>query len=202
MSIQENHIKKSVSLYYWLMGKEFHVALKAYEFAKKIHSGLRKDGETPEFAHQVWIAQYARTLRIPDEDMESVIASALLHDTIEDDSSVSVGSLSSVVGPTIASYTMTLSKKYYEGGYKVGKYFPEYVSKLSENPIVATVKGIDRLHNLSTMQGVFSEEKIESYKKETREYYVPMLKNARKHFTKYEAVFENIKLNIMDKIGE
>ena len=57
-----NFEKAEVSLRYWLIGRGYIQALKAMEFGKRYHKGLRKDGVTPEFHHQISIAQYVRTL--------------------------------------------------------------------------------------------------------------------------------------------
>ena len=53
--------KLLVSLRYWLLGREFYTALKAPRYAADYHTGLRKDGVTPEFEHQ---------LRIVSEDYD------------------------------------------------------------------------------------------------------------------------------------
>lgn len=47
-----------IAMRYWLIGvskndKQYEPALEALEYAKHIHIGLRKDGKTPEFQHQI-----------------------------------------------------------------------------------------------------------------------------------------------------
>lgn len=48
---------------------------------------MRKDGITPELDHQVSIALFARTLPIPESEIEKLIVVILLHDVREDYSS-------------------------------------------------------------------------------------------------------------------
>jgi excinuclease ABC subunit A len=58
--------KRLIALRYTLLGKGYTRSIKALEFARKIHCGTRKDGITPEFQHQVEIALYLTTLKIPE----------------------------------------------------------------------------------------------------------------------------------------
>ena len=75
--------KLKLSLRYWLHGKEYFTALKAMDLANFYHDGMRKDGKTPEFHHQVSIAAYIRTL--PNLlKPEATITAAFLHDLVED----------------------------------------------------------------------------------------------------------------------
>ena len=75
--------KLSIALKYYLVGKKYDTALRAMTFAKNYHTGMRKDGITPEIQHQIEIALYITTLKnIRDE--QNVIAVALLHDVMED----------------------------------------------------------------------------------------------------------------------
>lgn len=85
----KQHEKLKIALRYWLLGAshnspEFLICVDALEFASSFHTGKRKDGVTPEFLHQITIANYLRTL-IPSLDYPSeTIAVALLHDVAED----------------------------------------------------------------------------------------------------------------------
>jgi (p)ppGpp synthase/HD superfamily hydrolase len=75
--------KLHISLRYWILGRGYNVAARAMDFAEKHHTGTRKDGVTPEFAHQVAIAHYIRTL--PDLVYpEETLATIFLHDVVED----------------------------------------------------------------------------------------------------------------------
>jgi (p)ppGpp synthase/HD superfamily hydrolase len=62
------------------------------------------------------------------------------------------------------------------------------------------VKGVDRLNNISTMTGVFKPTKQRSYVGETKEWHLPMLKEARRKYPQYNAAFENIKYAIKSRI--
>lgn len=179
--------KYLISMRYWLLGKGYHKAVSAMEFASKYHTGMRKDGETPEFHHQVSIAHYLRTL--PDlRNQEDVLAAAFLHDTVED-YEVSLTDIDSRFGYDVKKAVELLSKVV--KGYK--KSPEEYFQRMIESPIASIVKGGDRVHNSQTMHGCFSHEKQLKYITETREFILPMLKESRRKYPDQELAYENIK---------
>lgn len=187
--------KTRIALYYFLLGKGWSKEAEIMDWAENIHSGVRKDGVTPEFAHQIWIANYLRTLPLNDDMMRLCIAIAFLHDTAED-FNYNPAEFSVYWGGEIAEGAKRLTKKWR------GVTMPEdtYFFGIGETAQSALVKGVDRLHNLSTMVGVFKLEKMVAYIEETKQYHLPMLKAARKRFPQYEAAFENIKQSLLSRI--
>lgn len=183
---------------YWMLGQDMHLALSAMEFAKKYHTGVRKDGETPEFAHQLGVALLIRTLPRIDK-LEEVIATAFLHDVVED-YNISIDEIRMKLGDEVAYAVKRLSKKI--DGLK--RTTTDYYQEIAECPIASIVKGSDRINNTASMQGVFDKDKQLSYIKETRDYIIPMLKSARRKFSVQEAAYENIKytLNILNSTIE
>lgn len=130
--------KYRISLRYWMLGKNYHRAVLAMEFASKYHTGVRKDGVTPEFHHQISIAHYLRTL--PDlRCQENVLAAAFLHDTVED-YEVSLTDIESRFGKDVRRAVKKLSKIIKD--YK--KSPEEYYQSMVECPIASIVKGGDR----------------------------------------------------------
>ena len=81
--------KLFISLRYYLIAmaktdKSYIPALNMLEFAKDVHVGVRKDGETPEFQHQLEIAHFIRTLSDNLRNPALVIGLCLGHDILED----------------------------------------------------------------------------------------------------------------------
>jgi (p)ppGpp synthase/HD superfamily hydrolase len=178
--------KLFVSLKYFLYGRNYFLALKALEFARKYHQGVRKDGVTKEFQHQLEIALYCTTLSaLPDE--EKVLATALLHDVVED-YNVPREEIKLLFGEQIEEAVWILTKEF-KG---VKKSYDSYFNDISNNPIAAIVKGADRIHNVQTMLGVFSKEKQERYLEEVETYFLPMIKQAKYNFPEHSAAFFNI----------
>lgn len=177
--------KLKLSLRYWLHGKEYFTALKAMDLAASYHKGMRKDGKTPEFHHQVSIAAYIRTL--PNLlKREETIAAAFLHDLVED-YSFSLIELENRFGPVITKSVKLLTKDT-EGYYDI------YFDGIGSNDIASIVKGADRMHNFQSMVGVFTKEKQLDYINECEQLIMPMLKDARRLFPEQETAYENIKL--------
>jgi guanosine-3',5'-bis(diphosphate) 3'-pyrophosphohydrolase len=157
-----------------------------------LHTGLRKDGITPSFHHQISIANYITTLPLDSVAMEKAVTLAFLHDTPED-KGVSYEEIQSMFGSEIANGAILLAKKY--RGHDIPK--EKYFTDLATDAMVALVKGADRMNNLSTMHGVFTDEKQGKYVDETLECHLPMLKNARRNFPEYHMAFENVKIGII-----
>jgi (p)ppGpp synthase/HD superfamily hydrolase len=171
----------------WLLGRKYYKSVEALEFASDFHVGIRKDGVTPEFHHQISIAHYIRTLynlRFP----EDVLTSAFLHDVVED-YDVSPDEIEARFGYNVREAVTLLSKKY--RGDK--KPVEEYYRAMRTNAIASIVKGADRIHNFQTMHSVFTCTKQMKYIEECEEHILPMLKEARRNFPDQELAYENIK---------
>lgn len=206
--------KRLIALRYWLIGKGYHLALEALDFASLYHTGTRKDGVTPELDHQVSIALYARTLRIPESEMEKLLVVILLHDVREDYSCadqvpvglapVSEALIVQKFGSDVSRDIELLSKV--TNGVKKAPSI--YFAQIAESWRACLVKLLDRLHNLSTMQGAFSQQKQVEYVGEARRDILPLARHARRAFSRYESAFENVKLGIglqialLDKLNE
>lgn len=177
------------------MGKEYLTGIRALEFARLFHQGLRKDGCTPEFAHQLSIARYVKTLHNSLMFPEETMACVFLHDTPED-ADVGFEELEQRFGQRVAEATRLVTKKF--RGEKIPK--ETYFSQMAQCPIASVVKGADRMHNLQTMQPAFSLTKQRHYCEETESFILPMLKRARRNIPEQEAVYENIKLSLENQI--
>lgn len=184
--------KMRIAMRYWLHGKGYHNAVRAMEFASRYHIGIRKDGQTPEFHHQVSIASYLRTL--PNiKFQEEVLATSFLHDIIED-YDISVKDIETSFGLTVLRAVQLLSKD--KDNYNAQAYY----SLISKCPIASIVKGGDRVHNIQTMIDVFSDEKKTQYMDECETFILPMLKDAKRRFPEQEPAYENIKLVLLSQI--
>lgn len=182
--------KLDIALKYYLHGARYFTALKAYHYAKKHHSGFRKDLVTPEFQHQIEICLFVTTLKnVPNE--EEAITIAILHDVLEDNGYITLEEFIKEFGADMAFKVGLISKEI--EGVKTYNAAPEYFGRMANEPIVALVKGCDRIHNLQTMGGVFSKEKQAQYVEETREFFLPMLKTAENQDPELHMAFANIR---------
>lgn len=180
---------------------------KALNLLYQHHNGLRKDGVTPEWFHQLSILMYLMTMENSFRDYKYALGpgswegtttyghfpthlyvSALLHD-LHEDYGYPIERLKDGFGTHVAGSVERLSKK----GPGFAKTLPDYYKSMETDPIASIVKGADRIHNVQTMPGVFKTEKMRAYLAETEEYVLPMLKSARKNFPDLRPVYENIK---------
>ena len=189
-----DYAKSRIAMRYWLLGKGWHVAVDAFELAQRRHTGTRKDGTTPEFAHQVQIAHYVRPfcecLLFPEE----TIAAAFLHD-VREDHGLSDEEIRGQFDSPIADAVAAMTKEYRGERFGTEAVF----ARIAADPIASVVKGADRIHNQHTCHGVFGPEKVLSYLAETEEHVLPMLKAARATFSEQEPVYENLKFVLLSQ---
>jgi (p)ppGpp synthase/HD superfamily hydrolase len=188
--------KQRVALRYWLLGAGHDRAYRALHYAATFHTGLRKDKQTPEFAHQVWIASHLRTLPVPAAEMDVLIASALLHDTPED-ADVGFPEINRLFGPEVSETVRLLTKMH--RGVRIPD--EHYYQALSESARAMTIKGVDRLHNITSMVGVFTQAKQVAYMEEVDRLILPALHRARQAAPEWEPALQNISVNLKDRLA-
>lgn len=192
------HKKLRAAIRYFLAGKEWHIALKAMNYAEHYHTGTRKDGVTPEFDHQIRIAHFVRTL--PDLMYpQETLATVFLHD-VEEDYDIPPGEVGTLFGKQIAFSTRAVTKPSFNNKELAEQYLDVYFAGIGNDPIASIVKGGDRVHNLQSMIGTFDLEKQKSYIAEVKTHFLPMLKRARRLFPEQEAAYENIKHMLVSQI--
>jgi (p)ppGpp synthase/HD superfamily hydrolase len=147
--ILENYIKSKTALRYWLLGRNYIKAVEAMDYALKYHKGFRKDKITPEFQHQVYIANFVRVYEPLLVYPEETFITIFLHDVMED-YNVSVEEISNIFGPIVSESVYKVSK-IYKGSKKEPIFYFNEISKCS---IASVVKGADRVHNINSMLGV------------------------------------------------
>ena len=176
---------------YWTLGKaeedkNYFDILKALNIAEKYHTGQRKDG-TPELIHQYSIVSYLRTIHKSLINPVDVFIVAILHDTYEDYPESEQELRDSF--PDLFNHFVRVSK--IRDGQKIP--YEQYFGEMEKCDVCSIVKLTDRIHNISTMIGVFSEEKQNKYLEEVDTYFFPMLKTAKRLFPEQENAYENLK---------
>jgi (p)ppGpp synthase/HD superfamily hydrolase len=183
-----NYAKQRAALRYWLLGADYTLASEALEFAERFHTGVRKDGVTPEFAHQVAICSYVRTLRGHLRYPQETLAACLLHD-VREDYDVPDRVIRGEFGDLVANGVDAMTKVF--KGVKRDPH--EVFAAIGSDPVASVVKPADRIHNLQSMVGVFTPAKMRAYISETEEFFLPMLRHSRRLFVDQEPVYENAK---------
>ena len=156
-------------------GARMPETLKALSFARAKHEGqMRKSGE-PYFVHPLTMACDALSIGIRDDD---VIAAILLHDVVED-CGVTLQELP--VSGSVKHSVDLVTFSVMDGETKESAKTRYYNMILTDRAATLT-KLVDRCHNVSSMAGVFTKERLKAYIEETREYVLPLLRKAK---TKY-----------------
>jgi (p)ppGpp synthase/HD superfamily hydrolase len=185
----EQHKKEVAVMRSWLIAKGYHKAAAALEFARKFHDGIRKDGISPEFSHQMFIANYLRTILPGVTYPEETLATAFLHDVCED-ANIGFDEIEKKFGSKVAESVKLLTKKH--RGAKIP--YETYFANMAEDPIASLVKAADRAHNIFSMAAArWSIEKQAAYLEEVDKWFLPMVKAARRSFTEQEQAYHNVK---------
>ena len=166
------------------------------EFAKKKHEGqFRADGVTPYINHPIMVAEIVRKYK-PSKNIDSIVAAALLHDTLED-TYTSYRELVDKFGEMVASMVMEVTSASYMA-HMVGKgeYLAKKMHAMSEYALV--IKLADRLANIIDSKSLSNErrEKIKDdtivildYLEKNRRLTVPeqnIIKEIKKHLNEFE----------------
>lgn len=167
-----DHEKMYTYIKGYASGAQMEQTLRSLSFARAKHEGqLRKDG-APYIIHPLTMACNALSMGIRDD---AVIATILLHDVCED-CGVALSELpvNAEVRRAVGLMTFTVMEGEIKENAKV-----RYYNMMLESRPATLCKLIDRCHNVSSMAGTFSEEKLIAYIEETRRFVLPLLRKAK-----------------------
>ena len=151
--------------------------LAALTMARERHAGQVRKGiaEVPYVTHPLTLACHALAMGLTEDD---VLATALLHDVVEDtgakpeDLPVSERVREAVC---LVSYNTCLKAGEDTNPEKKNEIKPKYYEGIRKNPLAALVKCIDRCNNLSCMADGFTKTKMRNYVMQTEQYVMPLL---------------------------
>ena len=161
---------------------DLSVLEQAYVVAERAHRGqLRKSGD-PYITHPVAVATILAELGMS----ASVLAAALLHDTVED-TAYSLDQLRHDFGPEVAMLVDGVTKldKVQYGDAAQAETVRKMVVAMSHDIRVLVIKLADRLHNARTWKFV-SSESAERKARETLEIYAPLAHRLGMNTIKWE----------------
>lgn len=145
----------------------------AYALAEKAHGPQRRENGDPYFSHPVAVADILAGYKL---DVAS-IATALLHDVVED-TSYKLQEIESRFGKEIAGLVDGVTKltrlELQSDRTKQAENFRKLVLAMSRDIRVLLVKLADRLHNMRTLHFVRDPERRKRTARETMEIYAPL----------------------------
>ncbi len=145
---------------------------KCYEFAEKMHAGVKRSSGEPYIIHPLNVAATLIKLKM---DLDSIMA-GLLHDTVED-CDVSPEEIAKMFGQSVAQIVVGCTKiskiKFKTKEESQAENFRKMVVAMAQDLRVIIVKLSDRMHNMRTLQ-YMTKEKQQSKAQETLDIYVPL----------------------------
>ena len=187
-----NHEKMFTYIRGFASGAKLENTEAALIFAREKHLGQKRKSGEPYITHPLTMACYAMSLGIRNDE---VLSACLLHDVVEDcDVTLDLLPVSNNIKRSV--YLLTFVK---EGDEKTAKSI--YYTRILSDRTATIVKLIDRYHNVSTLGGVFTKEKIFEYIEETKEFVLPMLEQATLKYPNDSNLFFILKYNIVSMIN-
>jgi GTP diphosphokinase / guanosine-3',5'-bis(diphosphate) 3'-diphosphatase len=146
---------------------------RAYVFSMKAHgSQLRASGD-PYFSHPIEVAGILTDLRLDDE----TIATAILHDTIED-TVATPDQIERLFGGNVARLVDGVTKlsriEAQTESERAAENFRKFLLAMSDDIRVLLVKLADRLHNMRTLHHIANPDKRRRIARETMDIYAPL----------------------------
>ncbi len=146
---------------------------RAYVFSMKAHgSQLRASGD-PYFSHPIEVAGILTDLKLDDE----TIATAILHDTIEDTVATPADILR-LFGNNVARLVDGVTKlsriEAQSESERAAENLRRFVLAMSDDIRVLLVKLADRLHNMRTLKHLKNPDKRRRIARETMDIYAPL----------------------------
>src|ERR1700674_751644 len=145
---------------------------RAYVYAMKAHGNQKRASGAPYFSHPLEVAAILAEMRLDD----ATIATALLHDTIED-TDTTRGEIDALFGREIGTLVDGLTKikklDLVTKKAEQAENFRKLLLAISSDIRVLLVKLADRLHNMRTLEHV-REDARSRISQETLDIYAPL----------------------------
>ena len=145
---------------------------RAYVYAMRAHGNQRRASGDPYFSHPLEVAAILTELKLDD----ATIATALLHDVIEDTEATKT-EIDQLFGPEIAALVDGLTKikrlDLVSKRAEQAENFRKLLVAISTDIRVLLVKLADRLHNMRTLEHMKPEAR-QRISEETRDIYAPL----------------------------
>jgi GTP pyrophosphokinase len=145
---------------------------RAYVYAMRAHSNQTRASGDPYFSHPLEVAAILTDLKLDD----ATIATALLHDVIED-TDATRAEIDLMFGPEIGALVEGLTKikklDFVSKKAEQAEHFRKLLVAISSDIRVLLVKLADRLHNMRTLEHMTPERRRRA-SEETLDIYAPL----------------------------
>ncbi len=146
---------------------------RAYVFSLHAHGSQKRASGDPYFSHPIEVAGILTDLHLDDE----TIATAILHDTIEDTVATPEEILARF-GPNVARLVDGVTKlskiEAQTESERAAENLRKFLLAMSDDIRVLLVKLADRLHNMRTLHHISNADKRRRIARETMDIYAPL----------------------------
>ena len=146
---------------------------RAYVFSMHAHGSQKRASGDPYFSHPIEVAGILTDLHLDDE----TIATAILHDTIEDTVATPEEILAKF-GPNVARLVDGVTKlsriEAQTESERAAENLRKFLLAMSDDIRVLLVKLADRLHNMRTLHHIANPDKRRRIARETMDIYAPL----------------------------
>ncbi|RYD67406.1 MAG: bifunctional (p)ppGpp synthetase/guanosine-3',5'-bis(diphosphate) 3'-pyrophosphohydrolase, partial [Sphingomonadales bacterium] len=146
---------------------------RAYVFSMHAHGSQKRANGDPYFSHPIEVAGILTDLHLDDE----TIATAILHDTIEDTVATPEEILAKF-GPNVARLVDGVTKlskiEAQTESERAAENLRKFLLAMSDDIRVLLVKLADRLHNMRTLHHIPKPDKRRRIARETMDIYAPL----------------------------
>ncbi|WP_375396996.1 RelA/SpoT family protein [uncultured Sphingomonas sp.] len=146
---------------------------RAYVFSLQAHGSQKRASGDPYFSHPIEVAGILTDLHLDDE----TIATAILHDTIED-TVATPEEIARLFGGNVARMVDGVTKlskiEAQTESERAAENLRKFLLAMSDDIRVLLVKLADRLHNMRTLDHIKSEDKRRRIARETMDIYAPL----------------------------
>ena len=146
---------------------------RAYVFSVNAHGTQKRASGDPYFSHPIEVAGILTDLHLDDE----TIATAILHDTIEDTVATPEDILR-LFGPNVARMVDGVTKlskiEAQSESERAAENLRKFLLAMSDDIRVLLVKLADRLHNMRTLHFIKNPDKRKRIARETMDIYAPL----------------------------
>ncbi len=146
---------------------------RAYVFSMQAHGSQKRASGDPYFSHPIEVAGILTDLQLDDE----TIATAILHDTIED-TVATPEQIEKSFGPSVARLVDGVTKlskiEAQTENERAAENLRKFLLAMSSDIRVLLVKLADRLHNMRTLHHIPAEAKRRRIARETMDIYAPL----------------------------
>ena len=146
---------------------------RAYVFSLQAHGSQKRASGDPYFSHPIEVAGILTDLHLDDE----TIATAILHDTIED-TVATPEEILRLFGPNVARMVDGVTKlskiEAQTENERAAENLRKFLLAMSDDIRVLLVKLADRLHNMRTLHYIANPDKRRRIARETMDIYAPL----------------------------